>query len=401
MDITTIEKCTGCGACTYVCPMECIQLSQDKEHFYIPHIDENKCIKCGKCIKKCHSNNLDKKTTEDMNPIAYAAYSADDKVRKQSSSGGIFSLLANIILENGGIVYGAAVINKTVQHLRCENIRDLKMLRGSKYVQSKIDKNIYIEMKNDLDNGKDILFSGTPCQVGAVNSLFENNNPHIYTISFICHGVPSPGLWDEYINWQEKRFGSEVKNVSFRDKTRGWVKFGMKIEFSNGKKYISTLEEDPYLKLFLKNTCLRKSCYECQYKGKDKLSHCDVLLADWWGHEEGILDNDDDDKGLSLVVVNSTKGSSLFEQASENMTFARVNYKENVAKNVAYGESCKYNSDREKVLNSMEEIPIDKLARQYAKTSVSQKIERMIIPIAFNFAKKTGILILYRKIRNR
>lgn len=238
------QKCTGCGVCVSVCPKKCIKMVSDEEGFLYPVIDENLCIHCNLCKRKCHA--LDIHEDNKYIPKSFAAYSKNESVRSISSSGGIFYSLARNIIALNGVVYGVVVNPKNeVVHTRAESIDEIKPMLGSKYVQSRIDDNIYQGIKNDLKAGKSVLFSGTPCQCGAIRHFAEKlNTEKLYLVSFVCHGVPSPLVWKQYIDWQIKQANSTVENVSFRDKTLGWGRFSMSINFKNGYRYQKPLDKD-------------------------------------------------------------------------------------------------------------------------------------------------------------
>ncbi len=400
MNITSNSECTGCGICSVVCPTDCIEMIRDNEGFLIPKVDENKCIQCKICLKECHLNHMIE--GNEKSPKAYAAYCKEDSIRLSSSSGGIFSVIAEKIIEQNGVVYGAMIDKEIrVRHMRAETKEELLGLRGSKYVQSSISKEIYQSLKQDLKDNRKVLFSGTPCQIGAVHTFLGKDYKNLLTVSFICHGVPSPKVWDKYIEWQEKQFQSKVISANFRDKTYGWVYFSMKLTFENGKEYISTKLHDPFLNIFLKNACLRTSCYNCQYKGEKYLSHCDILLADWWGRTEGILEKDNDDKGLSIVIVNTDKGNGIFLESADAMTFADVDFQTEVNKNIAYHHSCQLGEKRKQVMENIDAMPIDKLYQKYAKTSKIVTGKMLFKKYVFKIIETSGALPLYRTLKKK
>lgn len=252
-------NCSGCHACANACPKNCISMVSDEEGFWYPQVNKEKCIDCGLCEKVCpiiHKWQPDdsRKTT------AIAAINLNEEIRLESSSGGIFTLKAEKIIDQGGVVFGAAFSDdfKSVRHICVDNKADLEKLRGSKYVQSKIS-DTYKHAKEYLDSGRKVLFSGTPCQIGGLYSYLRKPYENLLTQDIICHGVPSPMVWEKYVEKCERKAASEMQRVFFRHKKYGWKSYSMAMEFTNHTKYIRTLLEDPYMRLFLSNSCLRPS----------------------------------------------------------------------------------------------------------------------------------------------
>ena len=196
------KECCGCNACVQSCPKKCIVMARDEEGFLYPEVDYSQCVECGLCEKACPILNAEKK--QDMVLKCYVAYAKDESIRLQSSSGGVFTLLAEAILQKQGIVFGASLDeNMQVKHISIDNVADLSLLRGSKYVQSDIG-NTYIEVKKNLENGRQVLFSGTACQIAGLKQYLRKDFENLYTIDILCHGVPSPKVWDLYLQWQKE-----------------------------------------------------------------------------------------------------------------------------------------------------------------------------------------------------
>lgn len=327
--IRILEKhdCCGCSACVQKCPKRCISLREDEEGFLYPIIDENTCVDCGLCERVCPIINQRKSRL----PLhVYAAVSANERVRLQSSSGGIFTQLAVKVLDEGGVVFGACFDeNWEVNHDYTENIESLGGFRGSKYVQSRMENN-YRKADFFLRQGRKVLFSGTPCQIAGLKCFLRKEYANLITVDFVCHGVPSPKVWrmylDETVTRQcgthtlssihEKR-NTIIESVSFRDKRLGWKKFSFSLALSipNGsgeKKSVflsDVFTENLFMKGFLDNLFLRPSCYCCSAKsGK---SGSDITIADFWGIDR-LMPDFDDDKGISLVLVNTVGGGHFF-----------------------------------------------------------------------------------------
>lgn len=373
IEIKAKKDCCGCYACYNICPKQCITMKIDDEGFWYPNINEDICINCNLCEKVCPIINPVKRN--DSKKIAYAGMNKDEQIRIKSSSGGIFSILAEYIIKNNGIVYGASFDeNFSVKHKRILYCTDLDLLRGSKYVQSAID-DIYKQVKNDLESNKPVLFTGTPCQVEGLRSYLKKEYVNLITMDFICHGVPSPLVWKKYLEEMKKSKQENIKNIYFRNKDIGWKNFSLKIIFDE-KIYSNTLNNDLFMKGFLQDVYLRPSCYDCKFKKINRIS--DITVADFWGIEN-VLPKMDDDKGTSLIVVHSEKGKQLFDELSEKMMVNEVNLNEAIKYNSSMITSVKYNKKRKNFfmeLNSREDL-IDLLSR-YTRISFSIKLKNKI-----------------------
>ena len=297
--------CCGCGACAQRCPHNAIELIQDNEGFLYPQIDESICIDCGLCERVCPIINQELPSE----PIkTFAAKNNDENIRQQSSSGGIFTLLATKVINNGGVVFGAIFNAKwEVEHDYTDTIEGIAKFRGSKYVQSKINNN-YILAEEYLKDGKQVLFSGTPCQIAGLKRFLRKEYENLICVDIICHGVPSPFIWQKYL---EQYNSTELSSISFRDKTNSWKRYEVVIR--QGKKTLIREEigKNIYMKLFLSDLCLRPSCSNCSSKsGKSK---SDITIADFWGIQH-LHPDFDDDKGCNLILINSKKGLNLFNK---------------------------------------------------------------------------------------
>lgn len=298
--------CCSCGACYNICPVGAISMQENEEGFLTPVIDEAKCTNCGLCLKACPSLNTEFKNNPQ--PECYAAM-ADDELRMKSSSGGIFTLLAEYILDKGGYVCGAAFDdNWDVHHIIVNNKEDLAKLRGSKYVQSNTE-DCYKQIKKLLDDDKYVLFSGCPCQVAGLYSFLGKNYEKLYTVDILCHGSPSPGVWQKYLN--ENFNKNDIIKINFRDKNKiGWSCSHCTISTKNGDAIVT----DDFTKLFHSSINLRESCYNCDYSKKPRPA--DITLGDFWGisdHIKGLNDG----KGLSFILTNNQKGQFLFNEIAD------------------------------------------------------------------------------------
>lgn len=301
------SRCCGCGACAVSCPMSCITMEIDKHGFYYPFVNKSKCINCGLCNKVC----IYKATTPTCFPNeVYAAKAKDLLVRDASSSGGVFSLLAQYVILNGGIVFGAAFNEESnVCHIDVANVKNLDLLRRSKYVQS-IAWESFKKVKQGLISNKLILFSGTPCQCIALKLYLQKEYSNLILVDVACHGVPSSKLWKQWLaKVKEENNIGEKAEINFRYKKPTAKQYSFLL--SDGlKKVVIKRKDNSYMSAYYNNLFLRPSCYNCIAKGK---FNSDITLADYWGlqyHHPEFEDN----KGVSLVLLNSTKGKEIFRK---------------------------------------------------------------------------------------
>lgn len=370
IEIKNKKDCCGCHACYSICPKKAIQMKEDENGFLVPKISKNKCINCELCKKVCPIINLSKTTN---NPVAYAMINNDIGVRKESSSGGIFSLIAECILELDGIVFGAMFNEQfEVIHSYITQKSELNKLRGSKYVQSSID-DCFIVAKQFLDNNRYVLFSGTPCQIEGLKKYLGKEYDKLYTQDIICHGVPSPRIWREYLQYRVKKDkGEETIKINFRDKRRSWNNFEISFKYNN-KKYIKDKNDDLFMKAFLNNILLRESCYECKFKKINRIS--DITLADFWGIGK-VLPQFNDNKGTSLVIINSDKGKELFSKIKNKTQYAKVELYDALKYNKAMVESPKKPNQREEFLKEVNEKNLEKSVKKFVpKMSFKNKIK--------------------------
>lgn len=365
--INIVDKtlCCGCEACVQICPKHCISFDEDAEGFSYPVIDQTSCIDCGLCEKICHEIH----PFEEKKPIRIiAANNKKKEVRLNSSSGGIFTCLAENCIKEGGVVFGARFDeNWEIIITETDNIDDLNFFRGSKYVQAKIGDS-FKKTKEYLDGGRKVLFSGTPCQIAGLNHFLKKEYKDLLTVDFVCHGVPSPMVWRKYleeVKQKEKKDAHKadkyvrIKSISFRDKISGWKKYSFTLtlatDSADGKKnsvsFSHIYNEDIYMKAFLTNLILRPSCYVCPSKcGK---SHADITMADFWGIEN-VKPEMDDDIGTSLVLINSTKGESSIPFSE--MSYSDTTYEIAKTCNPSIWRSPKCHPKREHFFSQLSEV---------------------------------------------
>lgn len=316
IEITDKTLCCGCSACVQICAKKCITLASDDEGFDYPVIDKNLCIDCNACKKVCPI--LNSKQELDVKTRAYVAYAKNEDMRLKSSSGGMFTLFAEHIIDQGGVVYGAAFDKSfMVHHICIEKKEDLFKLRGSKYLQSRIE-NTYMNAEEKLKSGRFVLYTGTACQIAGLKSYLRKDYGNLYTVDVLCHGVPSPLVWRKYKEGLEKKYDSDTKQMFFRQKNLGWKTYALEFSFKNSKTYIRKFYEDTFMKLFLGNICLRPSCHNCKFKNINRPS--DITIGDCWGIEN-YMPEMDDNKGTSVVLVHSESGTSLFNDIKQCMEY--------------------------------------------------------------------------------
>ena len=381
INVENKAKCSGCHACVSICPKCCISMKRDEEGFLYPVVDESACISCGLCEKVCPIINPKKidKNKEDIK--AYAAYTKNEEIRKKSSSGGIFTEIAAYIINKGGVVFGASFDESWgVKHVCVDNIDDLSKFRGSKYVQSTIG-NTYKEAKEYLDNGKMVLFTGTPCQIGGLYSYLNRDYDNLITQDLICHGVPSPAVWEKYLEYQDKvHSGRKLQSIAFKSKKTGWKRYSMQLCYDDDE-YLVPVGKDYMLQVFLKNLCLRPSCYNCSFKTKIRQS--DITLADFWGIEN-VLPNIDDDKGISLILLNSKAGNKIFDEISSNIWQKDVDFEEGIKYNSSMIQSPTIHKKRESYMKCFDKYEFDVVAKRYLKKPLWIRMKQT----ARNFLKR-------------
>lgn len=372
-------KCTGCSACKNICPAQCIEMVEDVEGFLKPFVNKQKCIKCGLCKKKCPVL-ANKGAQNDILKI-YGAYQKDKEPLLKSSSGAIFPLLCEYVIDNKGAVFGAAFDNNfNVKHILVDNKKDLNKLYTSKYVQSNIGDTFKL-VKQKLENGIMVLYSGTPCQIAGLQHYLGKKHTNLILVDFICHGVPSPKVWEKYrkeISHQQLN-NESIIHVNFRDKTAGWENFSLNIS-SKSHKYVSSKNNDLYIKGFLNNIFLRQSCHNCCFKGVNRIS--DITLADFWGGRK-IWEDGYNSDGMSMILIHSKKGIDLWSKFQDKIISKELNPDEVIGKvNSAMLNSSKAHPSRTDFFNQINSMNIiDNLNKHsYAiKKPFIKRVKRKLI----------------------
>lgn len=322
--------CCGCTACASICPKDAITMEPDTLGFKYPKVDLDKCIDCGLCEKVCAFNDNYDKSLNLKEPEIYAARHKDIHEIETSRSGAAFIAISDYILENGGIVYGVGYKDHfRVAHKRATTKEERNEFKGSKYVQSDLD-GIFRQVKEDLKQGNTVLFSGTPCQTAGLNSYIGKKfRENLVLVDIVCHGVPSPYIWRDYLTYIEEKYKNEVVKVDFRDKSRiGWSGHIESFIFNNGRKVESRI----YTDLFYKHIMLRPSCSKCHFTNYIRPS--DFTIADYWGWEKISKDFNDDNKGCSLLFINTIKGQILLNKISSNLFLLKSDKEKSVQPNL-------------------------------------------------------------------
>lgn len=311
--IQIIDKkgCSGCSACANICPKNCIKMERDEMGFVYPKVDADVCINCGRCETVCPILTPAKENS----PLSVkGAKNRDESVRRTSSSGGTFFELAKDIISRGGIVYGCALDSELVaRHIGVETAEDISNLKGSKYVQSDVGET-YREVKRHLMDGRAVLYSGTPCQIAGLKNYLGKDYDNLLLVDVLCHGVPSPGVFEDYLAYLGEKFGAKPVSVNFRNKEKSWKRLYFEVKFDNGKRYFTFCGYDRYMSMFLNNISLRPSCYDCRFTTVNRQG--DITLGDFWGIGRKYPERDDD-KGISLLILNSEKGEKAYGEISD------------------------------------------------------------------------------------
>lgn len=329
--ITRKKDCCGCLSCVQACPKNCIKTITDEQGFQYPKVNESICVDCGACEKVCPIINADNHTTLGKDTLSYACYNTNDEVRKNSSSGGFFTLIAEYVIRNHGVVFGAKFDKDCrVVHSYTDTIEGIEDFRRSKYVQSYIGES-YKHVRSFLKDDRLVLFTGTPCQIAGLKQFLRREYDNLICLDVVCHGVPSPAIWDKYL--KEKKVELSIENnvdtpdkieitrISFRDKTNGWRKYSLAIHYkikdlnhdTEEKSFVECIWENDYMLCFLKDFINRPSCFDCKFR--NGRSHSDITIADFWGIENVMSDiNYAGDKGTSLLLVHNPKAKNVLEQ---------------------------------------------------------------------------------------
>ena len=351
-------NCCACGACMNICPQDAIQMVEDDYSFLYPQINFEKCVDCGLCEKVCTFQHREESSDA---IIVYAAAQKDSEKIRQSASGGIFAAIAEAVLNEKGMVYGAEMIaennNLCVEHKGINHLENLHELLGSKYVQSNINF-IYKEIKEKLQDEQFVLFSGTPCQVAGLKGYLQKDHDNLLTIDLVCHGVPSLKMFQDYIAVVQNKIKRRITNFKFRDKTQGWG-LAAKLVFNNQNKEteesIISSQDSSYYSLFLKSEIYRDSCYSCKYASRNRPG--DITIGDYWGiearHPEYLKINGghlDEKLGISCVLANTKKGQKQIDKCRDSLYLYPSTFEKVSEENQQLKSPSKKGKQRSKIL---------------------------------------------------
>ncbi len=370
------SECCGCEACVQICPKHCISLTLDGEGFYYPLIDTIDCIECELCEKVCPSLHTLVLQTE---LTSYAAINQSDKIRFNSSSGGVFYELARYIIEQkNGVVYGAGwVAYNKVQHMRITKVEDILKLQKSKYVQSLIGDS-FRQVKSDLKSQRFVLFSGTPCQIKALRLFLQGNDyDHLFMVDIACHGIPSLLIWNIYLD--SLHVDKNKLSIDFRDKNAPWHNYTLNIaDKATGKKVVfERCDQNPFMRGFICNLYNRLSCHNCP--AKNFTSGSDVMLADYWGIEK-YDSTFDDNKGTSLIITKNTKGEFFFHQVKQLFSYRQTDFSTVTNRKDTFCTCTNPHYRRELFFRKVNEQNFESLVNKYLKHShpMNVRIARFI-----------------------
>ena len=340
--------CTGCSACMNICPQNCIVMKKHQDGFSYPQIDSSRCIACNQCESVCPILNNPKSSNE---TAAFAIKNKNTKERVRSTSGGVFPLLAEYVIERNGIVFGAAYTSDfSVQHIVITEMEEIVLLQGAKYTQSTIGF-CYSEIRSQLNTGRLVLFSGTPCQCNGLKAYLKRDYDNLIVVDIICHGVPSPKVWQSYIEYRIKKENSGKKPIAInmRSKTSGWSRYSYSTVFKYENKKVSSIpnNRDLFMKAFIGNICLRNSCSECSAKGVNRCT--DFTLGDYWGIWDQYPEFDDD-KGINIIFIHSKKGKNILSQLKDKFECIEVDINDAYRENMSLVVSSKVHEKRNEFL---------------------------------------------------
>jgi len=389
IDITDKGQCTGCTACMSICPKHCITMQFDNEGYKYPVADGDLCVNCGVCERVCPLHK--KNDFDDFQTLAFAVQAKNEKIRMESSSGGAFSVLAEFIIKKGGIVYGGAYDDKfSVCHQRIDSIDGLAKLRGSKYLQSDLN-NVYISISKDLENGYEVMFSGTPCQVAGLKSFISaKKNNLLWTVDLVCHGIPSPQFWNKFLDYHRKKSG-EIKYISFRDKHYGYAGSTMAMGFSNGNIRYMDREIQFFKKLFFEDINTRPSCFQCCFKTIKRIS--DFTIYDCW-HVNEVDKSMDDDKGTTWLLIQSKRGRHFFEDVKCNLKYKESSIDKAISLDGFFAIHCTTpNSRRDDFFKDMHLMDMEDLIKKYFPMTLRKRTVNLLKPVL----SKLGLIKMIKR----
>lgn len=397
IEITDKSKCCGCTACSSICPKKAIVMKQDEEGFVYPIIDKIRCVNCGLCDKVCPVKNAKE---NNKNQHAYIFQNSNDEIRRESTSGGAFTAIAEYVIKNNGIVYGAIFDdNYKVIHTGIDRREELYKFRNSKYVQSEIC-NCYPEIKEHLDNGKMVCFSGTSCQVEGLKNYLMKDYENLILVDVVCRAVPSPLIWKKYLKLRQKEY-KNIEKIMFRDKYYGYKYSNLSIYNKNNDKkqeYHKGVDSDPYLRAFFTNICDRPSCYECKFKKLHRES--DITIWDCFDVEKYNKEFDDD-KGTNRILTHTEKGDKIIKELAKNNKSQEIDVEKATKGFLAIFQPVKKNDKREQFFKDANTLSEEELFDKYFADTLKIKLERYGRLALLKTGLYKSVLNIGKKIRKR
>ncbi len=388
------KNCCGCTACASVCPKKCITMTADSEGFKYPVVNIAECINCGMCEKVCPIINHN--ISADERPLSSAVIrNKDTEIVRNSSSGGSVTAFYEEVVKNGGVVFGAVFDdNFDVIHTSAESLDSLVKFRGSKYVQSDL-KDTFKNIKKLLDSGRQVMFTGTPCQVHGLASYLRKPYDNLFIVDFVCHGVPSPLVWTKYKEAMTKKYKSDIVYANFREKTYGYHSANLAVKYANGKKSAENTNTDYLMKSFFDDICSRPSCYDCKFK---TAKHCsDLTVFDCWNITRYAPEISDDDKGFTAVFVQTKKGAQMLEKVKDKFHFYPADTETLLKTDGKFALKCPTpNPKRGKYFEMLANgEPLDNVVN----TLIPVKLSRRIFGKVKGVLYKTGMLKILKKLK--
>ncbi len=370
IQINDKKNCCGCGACSNICPKNCINMKYDEEGFTYPDIDSTNCVNCGLCEKVCPISNYSKP----KNSLQEAAIvqNRDKTVLQESTSGGFFSVIAEYVIEKGGVVFGVSIDEEyKVKHIYVDSKNELCRFRNSKYVQSDVGTS-FVDVKKFLEEGRIVCFSGTPCQVYALTKYLGKDYQNLILVDVVCRAVPSPGVWNRYIKMKEKKLGS-LSIIRFRDKKLGYQYSTMYISSKSGEER-GGIESDQWLRMFFSGMTIRPSCSACVFRSPKRVS--DFTIWDCFNIHR--LDKSfDEDKGTTRVLIHSKKGSLVFDEIKEHFQYKVVSYEIAIEGCKEFESSPQLHYERSEFFSDYNHMDFDDLLNKYYPTTIKIKIMKL------------------------
>lgn len=398
IEINDNSKCCGCHACTNACPKSCITMKRDGEGFLYPSIDKYKCIECGLCEKVCPEINV--KMELPFKQDGYIVQIKSDVIREESTAGGAFTAIARYVIKNAGVVFGVTMDEKfSVYHTYVETEPELKKYRNSKYVQSTVGDLTFRQVKEFLNQDRLVCFSGTPCQIEGLKCFLNKEYTNLITVDVVCRAVPSPLVFEKYLELQNERLSSDITNIRFRDKYFGYKYSTMNVStIKNNVNYHHGIESDPWLRAFFSGICNRPSCHKCSFKKRYRVS--DFTIWDCFNIQKFSKEMDDD-KGTTRMLIHTDKGREIFEKISRDIRSVKVESNDLVDGVKEMYESTMQHSRREEFMSDLNRLDAKNLFDKYFPNKITVKLERITRLAMYKLGVYSMIKNIYARIRKK